>query len=202
MSKQIQAVIFDIGGVLVRTRDQSGRRKWETRLGLSPGGAESLVLNSEMGFRAQRGEITTAELWDWVRDHLQLDEELDAFREDFWGGDTVDEALVALIEELRPNYRMAALSNAADSLLESLASYNLLDKFDLVVGSAFEGVMKPDPAIYLTTLRRLGVEAAEAVFIDDAPANVAAAAALGIQAIRFTPETDLRAELSRLGLVV
>ena len=113
MSKQIQAVIFDIGGVQVRTRDQSGRRKWETRLGLSPGGAESLVLNSETGFRAQRGEITTAELWDWVRDHLQLDQELDAFREDFWGGDTVDEALVALIEELRPNYRMAALSNAA-----------------------------------------------------------------------------------------
>ena len=47
MSSPIRAVLFDVGGVLVRTFDHSGRQQWEARLGLPPGGAEALVLNSE-----------------------------------------------------------------------------------------------------------------------------------------------------------
>jgi phosphoglycolate phosphatase-like HAD superfamily hydrolase len=57
MSSPIRAILFDVGGVLVRTFDPSGRQAWEQRLGLPPGGAEAVVLNSEMGHRAQRGEI-------------------------------------------------------------------------------------------------------------------------------------------------
>ena len=76
MSSPIRAVVFDIGGVLVRTLDQSGRQRWETRLGLPPGGAEAIVLNSDMGHRAQRGEIEDEALWAWVGEHLALGEDL------------------------------------------------------------------------------------------------------------------------------
>jgi beta-phosphoglucomutase-like phosphatase (HAD superfamily) len=48
----IQAVIFDVGGVLLRTEDRAPRQAWEARLGLEPGGAEALVFNSEMGQKA------------------------------------------------------------------------------------------------------------------------------------------------------
>jgi len=201
MSNDIRAVIFDVGGVLVRTFDQGGRRVWEERLGLSPGEAEAIVLNSEMGHRAQRGEITTAELWAWAGQRLGLDEaELTTFRADFWRGDGVDPTLRDLIRRLHHNHETAIISNATDALLESLESYGLLEEFDLVVCSSHEGIPKPDPAIYEITLARLGRAAEECVFIDDAPVNVAAAEAVGIHAIRFTPALDLEAALAAMGV--
>lgn len=202
MSNIIRAVIFDVGGVLVRTRDHAGRQAWEARLGLGAGEAEAIVLNSEMGRRAQRGEITTAALWAWVAERLGLGDDLDAFRRDFWRGDAVDEALVGLIRRLRPRYQLAIISNASDSLLPTLSEYGLAEKFDLIVGSAAEGVMKPHPEIYRRALARLGRAPQEAVFIDDAPANVAGARAVGMAAIHFTPGIDLEGELRRLGVAV
>lgn len=200
MSNIIRAVIFDVGGVLVRTRDHAGRQAWEARLGLGAGEAEAIVLNSEMGRRAQRGELTTAALWAWVAERLGLGDDLDAFRRDFWRGDAVDEALVDLIRRLRPRYQLAIISNASDSLLPTLSEYGLAEKFDLIVGSAAEGVMKPQPEIYRRALARLGRAPQEAVFIDDAPANVAGARAVGMAAIHFTPGIDLEGELGRLGV--
>ena len=202
MNKTIEAIIFDVGGVLVRTADHSGRAVWEKRLGLASGGAEAVVLNSEMGHRAQRGEITNEALWNWVGKFLELGDELPAFRQDFWRGDLVDEKLVALIRKLRRSYKLAIISNATDALLETLAVYSLLDEFDLIVGSAYEGVMKPNRLIYDRTLERLGSPAEKSVFIDDAPANVAGARALGMNAILFNPMMDLAAELTTFGVNV
>jgi HAD superfamily hydrolase (TIGR01509 family) len=201
MSSPIRAVLWDVGGVLVRTVDPSGRQAWERRLGLPPGGAEAIVLNSEMGHRAQRGEISDGQLWAWVGEHLALGDELEAFRHDFWRGDRVDESLVSLIRRLRSRYQTAVISNATDALRTTLAGYGLLDEFDLIVGSAYEGMMKPNPAIYERALVRLGRPAEEAVFIDDAPANIVGAAAVGLRAIHFTPAVDLAAELQRLGVL-
>ncbi|MEZ4633989.1 MAG: hypothetical protein R2856_03260 [Caldilineaceae bacterium] len=45
----IKAVIFDVGGVLIRTEDPSPRRRLEDRSGLAPGQAEFIVFNSERG---------------------------------------------------------------------------------------------------------------------------------------------------------
>ena len=198
----IKAVIFDVGGVLIRTADHTGRQKWESRLQLPPGGAEATVLNSDMGHRAQRGEITTESLWLWVGEHLGLGSDLPQFREDFWRGDFVDQSLVGLVRNLRRRYTLAIISNAMDSLNQTLKEYGLLDEFDLVVGSAYEGVMKPDPAIYERTLDRLEVSPRESVFIDDSPVNIAGAQALGMNAILFRPSTDLPGELSRIGVSV
>lgn len=198
----IKAVIFDVGGVLIRTADHTGRQKWESRLQLPPGGAEATVLNSDMGHRAQRGEITTDSLWLWVGEHLGLGSDLPQFREDFWRGDFVDQSLVGLVRNLRRRYTLAIISNAMDSLNQTLKEYGLLDEFDLVVGSAYEGVMKPDPAIYERTLDRLEVSPRESVFIDDSPVNIAGAQALGMNAILFRPSTDLPGELSRIGVCV
>ena len=200
MSKPIRAVLWDVGGVLVRTFDHSGRQAWESRLGLPAGGAEAIVLNSEMGHRAQRGEISDAALWEGVRARLALGDDLATFRRDFWRGDRVDEALVALIRRLRPRYRTAVISNATDALLATLEHYGLRSEFDLIVGSAYEGIMKPRPAIYERALQRLGLAAEEAVFIDDAPANITGAAAVGLHTIHFTPAVEVAAELRRLGV--
>jgi epoxide hydrolase-like predicted phosphatase len=57
------------------------------------------------------------------------------------------------------------------------------DLFDDVVDSSEVGLRKPDPAIYRLSLERLDVQPGEAVFIDDAPGNVAGAVAVGIPSV-------------------
>jgi len=200
----IKAVIFDVGGVLVRTEDRTPRRRLEEQYGLQPGEAEFLVYNSEMGQQAQRGEITAVALWRWIQARFGLDAAaLADFRGQFWGGDRLNAPLLALVRTLRPRYQTGIISNAMDDLLPTLTdSYPMADAFDLIVGSAYEGVMKPAPEIFLRTLERLGRQPEEAIFIDDFAHNVDGARAVGIAAIHYTPDLDVVAALAEHGVTV
>jgi glucose-1-phosphatase len=198
----IKAVIFDIGGVLIRTHDQSGRRRWEVKLGLAEWESEEIVFSGEMGTRAQCGAISDSDLWRWIGEHLKLSaEDLAAFRRDFWSGDVLDLDLVTFIRSLRPRYQTAVISNATDNLQRALSdAYPIADAFDLIVCSAEEKIMKPDLEIYRRTLERLGRQPQESVFIDDNADNIAAATALGLHTVHYRPGVDVPAELSRLGV--
>ena len=200
----IKAIIFDVGGVLLRTQDQTPRRRWERRLGLQDWEAEQIVFSSEMGTAAQQGALAEDELWAWIGRHLQLEEEqLAQFRQDFWAGDVLDEALVNLIRRLRPNYQTAIISNATNDLRRLLETEHVIvDAFDLVVCSAEEKVMKPESEIYRRTLVRLGRKPQETVFIDDNKENVSAARNLGMWAIHYREGLDIEDELAQLGVTV
>lgn len=200
----INAIIFDVGGVLIRTHDHQPRRDWERKLGLRPWEAEEIVFSSDMGAAAQQGKLGNEELWDWIGRRLKLSAtQLAQFRHDFWSGDVLDGDLVRLIRSLRPEYQTAIISNATDSLRRQLQEeLEIADAFDLIVCSAEEGIMKPHPDIYRRALSRLGRQPQEAVFVDDAPENVAAARDLGLHAIHYQEGLDLRPQLSRLGITV
>lgn len=200
----IKAIIFDVGGVLVRTKEPTFRQQLEAELGLSAGEAEYLVFNSEMGRKAQHGEISTLQLWAWLADHLSLSEQrLIHFQLQFFAGDRLDPEMVALIHTLRGSYQTAIISNAADNLLDNVTNiYPMASAFELIVGSAYEGIMKPDTRIFTRTLDRLGREPEEAVFVDDFLHNVEAARSIGMAAIHFQPGVDLRRELEKLGVKV
>ncbi len=193
----IKAVIFDVGGVLLRTHDQSYRRKWETRLGLEPGGAARLIFNSDLGRQAQVGRVTLQDVWAWAGELLGLSAgELAAFERDFWAGDRLDQDLARIVRELHTRYRTALLSNSwvrdGRALAEELG---LSDALDVCVVSAEVGVVKPDPRIYRIALERLAVLPAEAVFVDDFVENVDAARRLGMQTIHFTDPLLARRQL-------
>jgi putative hydrolase of the HAD superfamily len=197
----IKTVIFDVGGVLVRTADHSYRREWENILGLANGESEEIVFNSEMGIKAQKGEISDDVLWSWVGQYLNLGNRLEAFRTSFWRGDKLDKELVTYIRSLRPGYQTAIISNATDGLNYSLNNtFKIADAFDLIVGSAEVKIMKPDPAIYEYALRGLNRAADESVFIDDFAHNIEAAGELGMATIHFKPGIDVPAELAKLGV--
>jgi epoxide hydrolase-like predicted phosphatase len=68
---------------------------------------------------------------------------------------------------------------------------------DVIIDSSAVGLRKPDPAIFHLALQELGGIAPErAVFLDDAPGNIAAADALGIHAILV--EDDYQPALQEL----
>jgi epoxide hydrolase-like predicted phosphatase len=196
----IRAVIFDLGGVLVRTEDRTSRTKLAARLGLTYDELSALVFDSQSAHQAEKGEITTEEHWDEVRKTLGLSkEEYPQVPLEFWGGDTLDQGLVNYLRNLRPQYKTALLSNAWDVLRQMIEEdWKIDDAFDQIVISAEVGLVKPDRLIYERVLSDLEVKPAEAVFVDDFPENVAGAKAVGLEAIRFTsPEQAIR-DLERL----
>jgi epoxide hydrolase-like predicted phosphatase len=198
----IKAVIFDFGGVILRTHNRHGRRRWEQKLGLAENEAEAIVFNSEMGRKAQRGEVTYEEHWSWLGEHFNLTSaELKAFEADFWAGDVLDEDLVGKIRRLRADYQTALFSNAFSDLREVLTNqFGIANAFDVIVISAEEGVMKPDPRLYHIALQRLGCRPKEAVFIDDFADNIRGAQEAGLAGIHFSPDVNLAAELSKYGV--
>ncbi len=114
----IRAIIFDFGGVLMRTVNPVSRHDLEQRFELPPGGASKLVFGSPLWDEAQLGRISSAEFWADVSQRLGLNtEELAEFRQAFWAGDRLDEELVVLTRHLRDTgYHTALLSNAPTGL--------------------------------------------------------------------------------------
>jgi putative hydrolase of the HAD superfamily len=93
---------------------------------------------------------------------------------------------VPFLESLRERgVRTAFVSNCSSNtrpLLDHLGISGLVDEMVL---SCEAGAAKPDPEIYRVALERLGVRAADAVFVDDQVDYCAGAAALGIHAVRI-----------------
>ena len=98
--------------------------------------------------------------------------------------------------------KTAILSNMGDVNLAYMRKhFDWLSGFTCLTWSCELLTAKPDPAIYRHTLEKLGVTPGEAIFIDDIPANITAARALGIDGIQFTTVEQLRRDLEARGLV-
>ncbi len=199
-SDEIQAVIWDLGGVIVRTHDRSGRERWEQRLGLNPGKLEALVFMSEIAGQAYEGKAGIEDVWQAVGDHFEMPEDQRAEMErDFWSGDRVDYALVDYIRSLRPAYQTALLSNAWVDLRRFITEeWKIADAFDHLTISAEVGMAKPDPRIYSLPLEGLGVSPDQAVFIDDFKVNLRAAQGVGLHTIHFKNPGQVMRDLNEL----
>jgi FMN phosphatase YigB (HAD superfamily) len=81
-----------------------------------------------------------------------------------------------------------------------LGEWPFLEKFDGVVVSGLERLVKPDPRIYRVFCERYGFAPQTCVFIDDSEPNIVAARRYGMKGIVFTSPEQLRAELIELGL--
>jgi 2-haloacid dehalogenase/putative hydrolase of the HAD superfamily len=81
-----------------------------------------------------------------------------------------------------------------------LGEWPFLEKFDGVVVSGLEHLVKPDPRLYRLFCERYGLAPESCVFIDDSEPNVVSARRFGMTAIQFTDADALRRDLIGLGL--
>ncbi len=196
----IRALIFDIGGVLIRTMDRRPRTMLADAFGLTYEQLDELVFNGPAGHAAQRGDKTTHEHWEYVRQKLNArPDEIPAIRDTFFAGDALDPDLINLIRSLRTQYTTAIITNAFDDVRDALThKFNIAHLFHPIIVSAEEGIMKPDPRLYQIALDRCGVQPHEAVFIDDFPHNIQAARVLGLHTIWYRSTQQTIAELQTL----
>jgi epoxide hydrolase-like predicted phosphatase len=197
----IKAVIFDLGGVLLRTDNPQPREELAERMGVTRLQLEEIVFNNPVAQRTERGLATPEENWAEVARLLQRpSQEIAAIRAAFFGGDTVDFELIQFIQNLRPAYTTALLSNAWYPDLPGFLRNDLHipDIFDVVVSSAQCGMKKPDADIFHATLALVQARPEEAVFVDDFAKNIQAAAGLGIHTVHFRSAAQAREELAAL----
>lgn len=187
----IRAVVFDIGGVLeldvIELVEIDLDARWEQRLGLESGEldrrmepvwrAGSLGLCTEeevhqemekrLGMNREQIEEYMSEMWDWYCGRLNV-------------------PMAEFFRSLRPRYQTAILSNSfVGARREEMQRYHFDEMCDLIIYSHEEGIAKPDPRIFELTCKRLGVEPAQMLFLDNYQPHIAAAQALGIHAIHF-----------------
>jgi glucose-1-phosphatase len=196
----IKAVIFDLGGVLLRTADYSPRDHLAARLDMNRHELEEFIFGGESGARAQLGSITIQEHWENLRGQLQQSpEEFELLLEEFFARDEIDVVLIETIRKLHQTYKTALLSNAWDDLRQTLhARWNIDGMFDELIISAEVKMVKPDPRIFHLAVDKLSVQPYEAVFIDDVGENVDAASKEGLFSIRFRNTQQTVDELNEL----
>lgn len=199
-----QTIVFDLGEVLIRW---DPRRIYRDHFGADTAAMEHFL--AEICAPEWNRAIDAGKSFDAaVAERQALFPEqaaLIALWRDEWSKSLngAVEGSVAILSELRAQGRpLYALTNwSAETFPIARERFAFLDWFRDIVVSGEVGLAKPDPAIFALFLARTGVTAKDAVFIDDSPANVSAAAEAGFHAVRFTTPRALRTDLAALGVL-
>lgn len=190
----INTILFDFGGVFTYS-PFTALDAYGIARGAQPGQFGQVIFGSygddddHPWHRVERGEITLEEARQGILE-LGREQGLEVDLYDIFGSLPRDgglrTSLVDKVEALRQaGYRRAIITNNIREFSDGWRSLLPVDElFEEVIDSSVEGVRKPNPAIFELALQRMGgISAAEALFLDDHPANVAAAEALGIRSI-------------------
>lgn len=197
------SVIFDLGGVLIDWNPRYLYRKlFADKVAMEHFLATVCTLDWNALQDAGRpvAEATSSLISKWP-DHAELIEAYYARWPEMVSGPMED--TVAVADDLHARgVPLFALTNwSAETFPYVEHRYEFMEWFQHILVSGRVGLKKPDPAIFRLLLGRCGIEAHEAVFIDDSAVNVAAATSIGLRAIRFTSAAALRSDLETLGLL-
>ena len=195
----IRAVVLDIGSVLEVIDDSVFPSPFEQRHGLAPG---AVAAASDWPRDAVLGQMTQAQTRAHWQERLGLSEEqadelvADSWR---WYVGALDQRLFDWFAGLRDRgLRTGILSNSGPGAREAERMWGFEDVTDDIVYSHEVGLKKPDPAVFELTASRLGVQPAEVAFLDDVPANVDAARALGWHAVLHLETAQSIAEMEAI----
>lgn len=206
----IQNIIFDLGGVVI---DLDRMRAVNALEDLGVAGAGELLsqyVQKPPFYELETGRATAGEFFDTIRG-ICLDNRPGSLpATDRQITAAFNAFLVALpVERLKrlrqlrmAGFRVFALSNTNPVMYNSWIANafrkeggQINDYFDGIVTSFQELTCKPDPAIFLTLLRRYGLNPSQTLMLDDSEANCKAAAGCGMHALRVgcTPQDDMLA---------
>lgn len=195
----IRAVIFDYGEVLAPIAPLERFAPMAKILNITPQRLVERYMQNRLDY--DRGDVSAVEYWGgFGRENgvalasAQIDE-LDRRDCDLWWN--LDSALLDWVDRLRANgIKAGVISNMFIGLAKQIREKApWLRRFDAYTFSAEIRLTKPDPAIYRHSLQQLGVNANEALFLDDREANVKGAQAVGMESLVYSTPARLREDL-------
>jgi putative hydrolase of the HAD superfamily len=197
----MEAVIFDLGNVLIAVDEPRAVARMAARTGKTPQQIDEYVRGTPYAHELALGKITKHRFFRTVANDLGFDGSYEEFALIWSEVFTPIEPMIALAESLKTRLPRLVLSNTNAIHMDYIFEhYTFLDDFDAHVFSHEVGLLKPDAAIYQHALQKYGLAAERTAFVDDLTANVEAARRVGLQAIHFQNPDQTRAELTKLGV--
>jgi HAD superfamily hydrolase (TIGR01509 family) len=198
----LRAIIFDIGRVLIRIDVTRAMQGLAAGGSLSPSELWTAIEKDPRWRDWQEGRISPRDWYLHLTKRFAGNLSFDQFTE-VWNRvlDPVPIHEDAFFEKLSKRYRLALLSNTDAIHVQHMeAAYSFFAFFPARIYSCAVGASKPDPIIYREALRRLKVQAQEAVYIDDIATYVEAAQRLGMGGLQFQSPAQLTSDLKSLGV--
>lgn len=210
----LKNLIFDLGDVIIPIDMGAPIRNFAQLAGLPEADVKALFLEHNLWLHYETGVVDDDGFRQGVRQLLRQHQSETSARaaSEEWTDEIIDFTWntilldlpverVERIEALKESgqYRLFLLSNTSaihirqvNQMLTALNKPILQDLFERVFLSYEVQLAKPSPEIYRHVLQEAGIVAEETAFFDDNAANIAAAAALGIQAVHVVaPKTIL-----------
>lgn len=201
MKKEIKAIIFDMGGVILRTCDETPRKELAEELGVSLEWLKHEVFFSDSAIRSEEGYLDKYEHWQIILNKLGMSDVKNPKKcdEKFWSGDYLDDRLVEYFGELKKIYKLGLISNAFKGAREWIESnYQFMQSFDYSIFSYEIHLRKPDTKIFHHACLKLEVKPEQSVFVDDILVNVEGARAAGLFAVHYQDRQQLQIELAKI----
>jgi 2-haloacid dehalogenase len=204
MRRSIDAIVFDIGGVLLDWNPRYLYRK---------------MFEDEQEMERFLSEVCTPE-WHDAHDRgtpfevscAELAARYPGYADQIYAWGRRSEEIVRgsipetveLLRELRdagvPCYALTNME--VETYPQRVERFSFLRWFDGAVVSGFEGVAKPDVEIFEVLLEGFDLEAKSTLLVDDSPRNVRAALSVGMQAIEFRSASQIREVLVEARVLV
>ena len=194
-------------------QDESFISEWESQNSFARGTIFSAIkfggANGAWA-RLERGELTQEEFYEPFAGEVTAlagpgkepisPEVVKEFMENLMRGlNRTDPDMMEAVDKLKKaGLKLAVLTNNWKSDESGRLIFDEVDKFDHVVESCMVGMRKPEERIYKHTLDVMGVDAEEAVFLDDIAGNLKPAENLGISTIKVNDVNSALVELQSM----
>lgn len=202
----IRAVVLDYGEVLCERPQKDALQRMAQVIGIDLERFFDLYGTSRDPY--DRGVISPDEYWEDFakRAGASIDasvvKQLRSLDTEMWSSTSPD--MMEWVDRLNESeLTTAVLSNMQhDMAAYARKHFPWFAHLDYQILSCELRLIKPDPAIFHETVRRVGVRPEEALFVDDKEANVNAAREMGLVAVRFQSPKQLRGQLEQMGFEV
>jgi FMN phosphatase YigB (HAD superfamily) len=198
----MRVLLLDLGGVVCRMDHAARLARLAALCDAGPERLDAAVWGSGLDGEFDRGAYTLAEIVGLFRREFGFRGGRAELEEAWAAGFVSDAGVLAMIDALRPGAGCSVLSDNGPVLLAAMPRLlpDVWRRFDHVVFSCDIGACKPDPRAFRYALSVLGCPAADVLFLDDRPANVAAARALGMSAEVFHDPAQAAGVIRAAGL--
>lgn len=196
-----KTIIFDLGGVFFADGTKRAISILSSRFNLDPTQVSDQLIGP-LGSDWRTGRLTAEEFWIQFKAHWKLSVDADELTRIWFEGYEIDRTTEQVVIALsRAGYEVLYLSDNVPERVAYLEErYHFLERFADGVFSYEIGVRKPHSTMYRSVLQKSSAQAGECVYVDDIPAFLEPAAALGMKTIHFRSAEQLIADLKTLGV--
>ena len=207
MEARVEALLFDLGRVLIELDVNRTHAKWAELAGVTIDHIDqqtaSIIAQSEPYFRHERGQISDAQFFDFLRASFQIalsDAQFLAGWNAMFVGETPGvRDVIARTAGQVPLYAFSN-TNCAHQAYWSVQFADLLAPFRKVYVSNELGARKPEAAAFQAVVSDIGLAPQNILFFDDLLQNVEGARASGLRAVQVSSVADIEGALQDVGL--